>query len=423
MDLRFPFSPAEVAKRQMSVVHIEHSETTERGKPKVGGLSDTRLGTIDRKMKCETCTANMAECPGHFGHLELAKPMFHIGFIKTVLSIMRCVCFNCSKVLADEEDHKFKQALKIKNPKNRLKKILDACKNKTKCEGGDEIDVQGQDTEEPIKKSWGGCGAQQPKLSIDGMKMIAEYKAQRKKNDDQEQLPEPVERKQTLTAERVLSVLKRISDEDCQLLGLNPKYARPDWMILQVLPIPPPPVRPSDDLTHALAMIIRHNENLRRQERNGSPAHIISEFAQLLQFHVATYFDNELPGLPRATQRSGRPIKSICSRLKAKEGRIRGNLMGKRVDFSARTVITPDPNINIDQLGVPWSIALNLTYPETVTPYNIERLKELVEYGPHPPPGKTGAKYIIRDDGQRLDLRYLKKSSDHHLELGGATFK
>ena len=152
--------------------------------------------------------------------------------------------------------------------------------------------------------------------------------------------------------------------------------------------------------------------------------------------------------ISQATQRSGRPIKSICSRLKAKEGRIRGNLMGKRVDFSARTVITPDPTINIDQLGVPWSIALNLTYPETVTPYNIERLyfnmlfllllvhslqfltesiwngklknrlKELVEYGPHPPPGKTGAKYIIRDDGQRLDLRYLKKSSDHHLELG-----
>ena len=175
---------------------------------------------------------------------------------------------------------------------------------------------------------------------------------------------------------------------------------------------------PQDDLTHQLAMIIRHNENLRRQERNGAPAHIITEFAQLLQFHIATYFDNDLPGQPRANQHSGRPIKSICSRLKAKEGWIRGNLMGKRVDFSARTVVTPDPNINIDQLGVPWSIALNLTYPETVTPYNIERLKELVEYGPHPPPGKTGAKYIIREDGQRLDLRYVKKSSDQHLELG-----
>jgi DNA-directed RNA polymerase II subunit RPB1 len=442
MDIRFPFSPAEVTKvrrvqfgilspdeiRQMSVIQIEHSETTERGKPKPAGLSDPHLGTIDRKTKCETCAANMAECPGHFGHLELAKPMFHIGFMKTVLSIMRCVCFNCSKVLADEDEHKFKQALKIKNPKHRLKKILDACKNKTKCEGGDEIDGHGQDTDEPEKKSRGGCGAQQPKITIDGMKMIAEYKAQRKKNDDENQLPEPAERKQTLTAERVLSVLKRISDEDCQTLGLNPQYARPDWMILQVLPIPPPPVRPSvmmdtssrseDDLTHQLAMIIRHNENLRKQERNGTAAHVITEYAQLLQFHVATYFDNELPGQPRATQRSGRPIKSICSRLKAKEGRIRGNLMGKRVDFSARTVITPDPTINIDQLGVPWSIALNLTYPETVTPYNIERLKELVENGPHPPPGKTGAKYIIRDVGQRLDLRYLKKSSDHHLELG-----
>ncbi|WZZ10025.1 hypothetical protein YC2023_095946 [Brassica napus] len=386
MDTRFPFSPAEVSKvrvvqfgilspdeiRQMSVIHVEHSETTEKGKPKVGGLSDTRLGTIDRKVKCETCMANMAECPGHFGHLELAKPMYHVGFMKTVLSIMRCVCFNCSKILADEDEHKFKQAMKIKNPKNRLKKILDACKNKTKCEGGDDIDdVQTQDTDEPVKKSRGGCGATQPKITIEGMKMIAEFKVTKKKNDEIDQLPEPAERKQTLGADRVLSVLKRISDEDCQLLGFNPKYARPDWMILEVLPIPPPP----DDLTHQLAMIIRHNENLKRQEKNGAPAHIISEFTQLLQFHIATYFDNELPGQPRATQKSGRPIKSICSRLKAKEGRIRGNLMGKRVDFSARTVITPDPTINIDELGVPWSIALNLTYPETVTPYNIERIR------------------------------------------------
>lgn len=89
-------------QRQMSVVQIEHSETMLGGKPKTAGLSDPRLGTIDRKMKCETCTANMAECPGHFGHLELAKPMFHIGFMKTVLSVMRCVCFNCSKILVDE---------------------------------------------------------------------------------------------------------------------------------------------------------------------------------------------------------------------------------------------------------------------------------------------------------------------------------
>ncbi|CAL9110471.1 unnamed protein product, partial [Musa textilis] len=420
-------SPEEI--RRMSVLQIVHGATTERGKPKLGGLSDPRLGTVDRRMSCETCKGNMAECPGHFGHLELAKPMFHVGFLKTVLVIMRCVCFNCSKILVDEDDPKFKEALKIRNPKNRLKRIYVACKGKKKCSGGDDIGFQGeQDSQGPTEKRRVGCGAKQPIVTVDGLKMVAEYKDSKRRSDEQEDRLEPSERKQVLSAETVLSVLERISDEDCRLLGLDPKYARPDWMILQVLPVPPPPVRPSvmadsslrseDDLTHQLAMIVRHNENLRRQERSGAPAHFISELAQVLQFHIATYFDNELPGQPTATHRSGRPIKSICSRLKGKDGRIRGNLMGKRVNFSARTVITPDPTINIDELGVPWSVALNLTYPETVTPYNIERLRELVENGPHPPPGTTGANYIIRDDGQRLDLRYVKKSMDRHLELG-----
>ena len=144
-----------------------------------------------------------------------------------------------------QEDHKFKQALKIRNPKNRLKRILEACKNKRKCEGGDSVDVQNEDTEEPAKKPRGGCGAQQPTFTIEGMKIIREYKMTKKKSDEQEQLPEPAKRKVQLSAEQVLSVLKRIGDEDCQLMGFNPRYARPDWMILQVLPIPPPPVRPS----------------------------------------------------------------------------------------------------------------------------------------------------------------------------------
>ncbi|GKC17119.1 DNA-directed RNA polymerase II subunit 1 [Tanacetum coccineum] len=169
-----------------------------------------------------------------------------------------------------EEDHKFNQARKIRNPKNRLKKILDACKSKSKCVGGDEIVSQNQDGDEPVKKSRGGCGAQQPKITIEGMKMVAE------------QLPEPAERKQQLSAERVLSVLKWISDEDCLLLGLNPKYARLDWM---VLPIPPPPVRPSVMM-----------DTSARSEASFS----ILLFRRLLQFHVATYFDNGAPrGLAR----------------------------------------------------------------------------------------------------------------------------
>ena len=270
-------------------------------------------------------------------------------------------------------------------------------------------------------------GQPQPTFRLDGGKITAEYR-DRKRSDEDEDLPTAPERKSVLTAEQVHAIFKAISDEDCAALGLNPAHARPDWMVLTVLPVPPPNVRPSvsvdntsrseDDLTHKLAEIIRANANLRKQIANGAPAHVIGEFTDLLQFHISSYFDNTVAGQPRATMRSGRPVKSISERLKGKGGRIRGNLMGKRVDFSARSVITPDPNLSVDELGVPWSIALNMTFPETVTPYNIEKLRRLVENGPHPPPGQTGARYIIREDGTRLDLRFLKKASDRHLELG-----
>ncbi|XP_065856671.1 DNA-directed RNA polymerase II subunit RPB1-like isoform X2 [Euphorbia lathyris] len=279
MDMRFPYSPAEISapmnkmKKKFGIlspdeireIEVEYSETREKGKRKAGGLSDRRLGTIDKKQKCETSTANMAECPEcHFDHMELAKPMYHIDFLKTVLSIMRCVCFNCSKILADEEEPKFKQAIKIRNSKARLKKILDASKNKTKCEGGDDIDI------EPLKKTrCDCCGALQPKLTLDGRKMIAEYKIQRKKSDDdQEQLPEPIERKQTLTAERVLAVLNRISDYDCKLLGVNPKYALPNWMILL-----DPAVYAESDHLRGCSLYLNGVDSSARSPVSGTPYH------------------------------------------------------------------------------------------------------------------------------------------------------
>ncbi|KAF8315634.1 beta and beta-prime subunits of DNA dependent RNA-polymerase [Clavulina sp. PMI_390] len=208
-------------------------------------------------------------------------------------------------------------------------------------------------------------------------------------------------------------------------MGLSVDYARPEWMILTVLPVPPPPVRPSiavdggtmrseDDLTYKLSEIIKASANVRKCEQEGAPAHIINEFEQLLQFHVATYMDNDISGIPQAMQSSGRPVKAIRSRLKGKEGRLRGNLMGKRVDFSARTVITGDPNIMLDQVGVPRSIAMTLTYPERVTPYNAAELQELVRNGPKEYPG---ARFIIRDTGERIDLRYNKRA-DAFLQVG-----
>ena len=196
-------------------------------------------------------------------------------------------------------------------------------------------------------------------------------------------------------------------------------------MIIQVLPVAPPCVRPyvaldstlrsEDDLTHQYTQILKTNNKLQSEIERGSPQHLINQDIMVLQFHVATLFNNEIPGQPQAKHRSGKPIKSISQRLKGKEGRIRGNLMGKRVDFSARTVITPDPNLSLDQLGVPRSIALNLTIPETVTHFNMEKMKQLVENGPTQHPG---AKYIIRSDGSIIDLKYVRRHTEIHLEYG-----
>ena len=208
-------------------------------------------------------------------------------------------------------------------------------------------------------------------------------------------------------------------------MGMDANFSRPDWMLCTVLPVPPLCVRPAvvmfgsarnqDDLTHKLADILKANNELIKNEQAGAAAHIITENVKMLQFHVATLVDNDMPGLPKAMQKSGRPLKAIKARLKGKEGRIRGNLMGKRVDFSARTVITPDPNLRIDQVGVPRSIAQNLTFPEIVTPFNIDKMQELVGRGNSQYPG---AKYIIRDTGERIDLRFHPKPSDLHLMCG-----
>ena len=120
------------------------------------------------------------------------------------------------------------------------------------------------------------------------------------------------------------------------------------------------------------------NNILRNQIEKGTNQSTINEIIAQLQFFVATLMDNDLCGQPKQKHKSGKPLKSLRARLKGKEGRLRGNLMGKRVDFSSRTVITPDPNLQLDQLGIPLDIATNLTYPETVTPYNYDEMKKLI---------------------------------------------
>eukprot|EP00842_Homolaphlyctis_polyrhiza_P004411 jgi/Hompol1/4971/HPOL_004068-RA len=405
--------------KAMSVAKIEHFEMMEGERPKVGGLLDPRLGTIDRNYKCQTCGENMTDCPGHFGHIELAKPVFHQGFLKIIKKVLECVCHYCGKLKVDDSDERFARVRRIRNRRRRFYEVWSLCKGRTVCDASTLPGADAQNPDAPPKKAHGGCGQRQPVYRKSGLKISANFRAT--KDEDGKHEATSVD----MTPDKALQLFRMISDEDVTDMGLSVDWARPEWMIITVMPVPPMAVRPSismdnsmrseDDLTHKLADIIKANISLKKHETEGAPAHIVNEFEQLLQFHVATFMNNDIAGMPQAMQKSGRPLKSVAARLKGKEGRLRGNLMGKRVDFSARTVITGDPNLSIDQVGVPRSIARNLTFPETVTRFNIDMLQRMVQNGPNEHPG---AKYVIRDNGERIDLRYSKRGGDIHLQYG-----
>jgi DNA-directed RNA polymerase II subunit RPB1 len=154
--------------------------------------------------------------------------------------------------------------------------------------------------------------------------------------------------------------------------------------------------------------IIKTNKTLEEKIKQNAAPNVIDDWTTVLQYYVATQIDNKIPGVASVAQRSGRPLKSIKERLNGKGGRVRGNLMGKRVDFSARSVITPDPNISIRELGVPMKVAKNITKPVLVNGKNMKFLLKLVRNGPDVHPG---AKILERKNGESISLRYVDRAS------------
>lgn len=378
------WSPTEV--RKFSVAEITAPETyDEDGMPVQGGLMDNRLGTLEPGQKCATCGNTSAKCPGHFGHIELAEPVLHIAFVDDIHKLLLISCRSCNRIkLEPEELTKYKQirdtkaAYAVITLENIKDEIIERSKKVKVCPH---------------------CGKEQYDLIFTKPTIFVE------KTDAGENRLLPI---------TIRERLSHIPDDDLTLLGYDPKTARPEWFVLQVLPVPPVTVRPSiiletgirseDDLTHKLVDIIRVNQRLKESKEAGTPPLIVQDLVDLLQYHVTTYFDNEVSGIPQAHHRSGRPLKTLTQRLKGKEGRFRGSLSGKRVDFSSRTVISPDPNLAISDVGVPTDVAKKLTIPETVSQWNLERLKELVMNGPNTYPG---ANYIIRPDGVKIRLDYV----------------
>ena len=377
-------NPEDIRKR--SVVEVTTDKTYQSNQPIPNGVFDARFGVIENGKVCPTCKQTNQHCSGHFGHITLARPVYLYQFFDAIEKLCNVICLNCSSPLADITDYTSKGAARFKDIRDNLKKPA-AC---PVCQTSVFAKVS-----KVIGKA----------ASLEGVPFSPTKQA----------AGDPVAQPVPIQTEMVLRAFERITDEDCDLLGFDHRYARPEWMICTVLAVPPLTVRPSvvmddnqrmeDDLTHQLISIIRANDSLRIHMEKGDNADTIDKRTALLQYAVATYVDNDIKGMAPSQQRSGRPLRTLKSRFGAKTGRVRGNLMGKRVDFSARTVITPDANIELDELGVPEEIATNLTFPETVSIYNRERLLSYVKNGPDKHPGAKSI-YVKRDKNT-FNLRYM----------------
>ncbi|MEK6860361.1 MAG: DNA-directed RNA polymerase subunit A' [Nanoarchaeota archaeon] len=359
------------------------------GYPVDGGLMDIRMGVIDPGLKCKTCGGKLKECIGHFGYMELARPVIHVKYVKTILDFLRVTCKECGNILATHD--RLQAHLKL------IEQIEKEGGSAAKKRVIDEF-VGGLKT---IKKC-PHCKAKKGKIKVEKPTTFLE---------DGIRLS-PIE---------IRSRFEKISDENVSYMGLNSQYARPEWTILTIIPIPPVTVRPSitletgerseDDLTHKLGDIVRINQRLFENINAGAPEIIVEDLWDLLQYHVTTYFDNNVSQVPPARHRSGQPLKTLTERIKSKEGRFRYNLAGKRVNYAARTVISPDPKIKLNEVGIPKVVAMDLTIPQRVTEWNIKAMKKFIENGPTVYPG---ANYVIRPDGKKKQI--TKETKEQLLE-------
>jgi len=378
-------SPQEIVKG--SVCEITSPVTYEGSEPKINGLFDTRMGVVERGKLCGSCELNSDLCPGHFGHIELAMPVFYFQYINTLIRLLRCTCFRCSKLLVDKSDPKVLEMIGKKTGQNRFDIVYKLSEKIKQCKNNDGCHIL-----QP--KKYERLMGEKIKEKNNIVKLMAEFR--------QEAFKDPnINKFQNFTPKMCYEIFRKMTEEDVTFLGFNPKFCRPEWLICTVLPVPPPSVRPSvrqdnnqrseDDITVALIQIINKNNMIKQEIANGNTDNV-EGFQGLLQLYIATHINNELPNVPQNAQRSHRPLKALIQRLKGKEGRLRGNIMGKRCDFTGRTVISVEPNISIDEFGIPYKIAMNLTFPEIVTKDNIDDMYVLVRNGPDKYPGAKSVK-------------------------------
>jgi len=437
--------------RDMSATKVITADTyDDDGFPIDMGLMDPRLGVIDPGLECKTCGKHSGSCNGHFGHIELAAPVIHVGFNKLIRRLLRGTCRSCSRLCLDEaereefEDRLVRSHELGKDLNDVTKAAIRQARKKDRCPfcGEPQYDVKHEkpttyyEVQDVLSSEYSQriVAAMEPdeeagrerttpseladETGIDPSRVQEIISGEfRPREEDRRAIESALdvdlteEDENKLMPSDIRDWFEDIPDEDIEVLGMEPSRSRPEWMILTVLPVPPVTARPSitldngqrseDDLTHKLVDIIRINQRFMENREAGAPQLIIEDLWELLQYHVTTFMDNEISGTPPARHRSGRPLKTLSQRLKGKEGRFRGSLSGKRVNFSARTVISPDPTLSLNEVGVPDRVATEMTQTMNVNERNLDNARRYVANGPEEHPG---ANYVKRPDGRRLKV-------------------
>jgi DNA-directed RNA polymerase beta' subunit len=380
------YSPEEL--RGMSVCKIYRTLNSKKTEESEGGISgieatnfidpkkigteyDERLGPFTKKDTCITCKQSYHDCAGHFGHVELNVDIIHPLYVKNVAHFLTCVCHSCHKLLITEEQMILNDIKKYSGF-TRFNLILARCKKLSICYR---------------------CNVPCPKITFNDKEGVISF------------VYKGVENMNSMIEVSVIKkILEGISDEDIILMGFNPKMIRPKNLIMSVFPVLPTCSRcpifldgkiGDDDLTVQLAEIIKINNNIIKYISTQDEKNLTKAISSL-KFRIKTFMRNNDGKAKNPT--SSKPIKAINERLKDKDGLIRGNILGKRTDYSARTVIGPDSSLRIDEIAIPLEICRDLSVPEYVAEFNMEYLNSLLY--------SDQVDFVVKN-GKRFMCKYL----------------
>ncbi|KAE9620519.1 hypothetical protein Lal_00018992 [Lupinus albus] len=400
-------------------------------KPIPSGLLDPRMGPANKNVTCTTCYAQFKDCPGHYGYIKLSLPVFNVGYLGAVVEILKCICKGCARILLNEDTRK-ERLRKMRSPRieadmkiGLAKKVIEKCNKATKCLRCGYVNGT-------VKKAVSAIRIVHDRSKCNDSS-VEEYRSALSHTRE----PKAIINSDTqiLDPFQVLSLFKRMHDEDLELIYLA---ERPEKLIITNIAVPPIAIRPSvimdgsqsneNDITERLKLIIQANAVLRQELEESSGSSKSLDGWEMLQAEVARFINSDVRGVPFNMQmQKGKTLAGFIQRLKGKQGRFRGNLSGKRVEFTGRTVISPDPNLRISEVAIPIHMATILSYPERVSRHNIEKLRQCVRNGPDKYPG---ARMLRHADGSSWSLHHSARRKrfadelrfgdivDRHLEDG-----